>query len=109
MVLDVSAGDAAAFVGLLVGIVEVLKRLMPFVHWRRWGPAVSLVLGLVFSIGVHYWGGGWNGSLWSAVIIGIGLGLAATGLYDGLDRLIVNRRKGVRNGQSTDRGRASSR
>lgn len=68
-------------VPLIVGLVEVFKRAgLP----RRFAPLVSMVLGLGLSLGYMATGITGNGpSLMDSLVIGIALGLSASGLYSG--------------------------
>ncbi len=78
----VYAGLAA--VPLIVGLVEVAKRVgLPTV----WAAPLSLVLGLALSLG-YAWAAGEATRLgWiDAGIIGLGLGLSASGLYSGVKK-----------------------
>lgn len=64
-----------AILPAIVGVVEILKRLgLP----SKWAPLASLVLGLMS--GYFYVA---PGNLTQAVLSGIGLGLAAVGLWSG--------------------------
>jgi hypothetical protein len=70
-----------ASVPLIMGLVEVAKGmgLSP-----RWAPAVSLGLGLALSLGYRAALDVPAGAEWAqAVLSGLALGLAASGLYSG--------------------------
>jgi hypothetical protein len=70
-----------AMVPLIVGLVEVVKGLGLD---RRWAPALAVGLGLTLSLGYRAALGVPAGAEWAqAVLSGLVMGLAATGLYSG--------------------------
>ena len=73
-----------AIVPLIIGIVELLKRYgLP----AKYCPFVALFLGLMFSIIFI------SNNLKEGIIIGLMLGLSASGLYSGSKNLMENNRK----------------
>ena len=75
-----------AGVGLIAGLVEVCKRVgLPIV----WAPALSLLLGIALSVGYEWVTVPNTREVWfNAVIVGLGLGLAASGLYSGVKNTV---------------------
>ncbi len=68
-----------AAVPLIAGLVEVAKRAG--MH-SAWSPLLALLLGLMLSVGYQFVAVTSTRQEWfSAVIVGLGLGLAASGLY----------------------------
>jgi hypothetical protein len=75
-----------AVVPLIVGLVEVLKGLGLS---NRWAPALAVALGLGLSLGYQAALGIPAGAEWAqAVLSGLVLGLAATGLYSGARAMV---------------------
>jgi len=71
------AGIAGA--GVVVALVELVKRLAPGLE-DRWYPLVALAAGIAVNLAVRPWSGV---TIWAAVVTGIVVGLAASGLYSG--------------------------
>lgn len=78
-----------AVVPLIVGLVEVAKRLG---LEARWAPPLALILGLAISLGSLFVGGcrlegtpqpATCNTLVEALLVGVALGLSAAGLYSG--------------------------
>ncbi len=79
--LDLIAGVGA--VGLIVGVVEVVKRttnLNP-----KYAPVLSLGLGIGASFGYSYYGGA---QWFTALIMGLAVGLSAIGGYSGTKNVL---------------------
>ncbi len=73
------AGIAA--IPLVTGLVEGAKR---FGLDAKWAFPLSLALGLMLSLGYAWAGGAATGKAWmDSVVLGLGFGLAASGLYSG--------------------------
>ena len=66
-----------AIVPVIIGIVAVIVQIFP--EFKKYGGIVSLLLGLSLSFAYGLTEAGW--SVLQCVIVGAGLGLAATGLY----------------------------
>ena len=65
----------------VTGLVEGAKRIGLPVAWAF---PLSLALGLALSVGYAWAGGAVTGKAWmDAVVLGLGFGLAASGLYSG--------------------------
>ncbi len=78
----VYAGVAA--VPLIAGLVEGAKR---FGMDARFAFLLSLVLGVALSCGYAWASGGGAPRAWlDAVVVGLGLGLSASGLYSGVKK-----------------------
>lgn len=74
----------AVIIPLILGVVEVFKRLgMP----SKFSPLVSLVLGILF--GIFYL----SAPLKEGILVGIMLGLSASGLYSGTKNLKEKEKK----------------
>jgi len=73
-------------VGLIAGLVEVAKRVgMP----AAWASLLSLGFGLALSVGYQAVALASTRQDWfNAVIVGLGLGLAASGLYSGVKNTV---------------------
>lgn len=69
--------DLAALIAITTAVTEVFKRSVLKDKWKRFTPAVSIVAGLLL-VGLQ---GSWayDGS---ALMTGLVIGLAASGLYD---------------------------
>ena len=70
----------AAFIPVIVGIVEVLKRIG---LKDRFAPITSIIIGIV--LGILY---GNEGDIKKGVLQGVYFGLAATGLYSGTKNVV---------------------
>ncbi len=69
-------------VGLIAGLVEVAKRAG--MH-SAWSPLLALLLGLMLSVGYQAVAVASTNQEWmNSVIVGLGMGLAASGLYSGV-------------------------
>lgn len=73
---NIYAGVAA--VPMIVGLVEVGKRLGLS---EKVAPVMSMLFGLALSLGYQFVQGGDPRSWVDAVVIGLALGLSASGLY----------------------------
>lgn len=79
-----------AVVPLIVALVEVAKGFgLP----ARWGAGLAVVLGIAASLGYQATGPDWPDPRdWAnALIVGLALGLAASGLYSGARAAATNR------------------
>ena len=73
-----------ALIALIVGLVEILKTAgLP----KRWLPSASVLFGL--AGGIFYVS---PGDLKSGIIIGLILGLSASGLYSGSKNIVVRKK-----------------
>ena len=74
-----TATVAGGTVALIIALVEILKGLPVVDHFT---PATALVLGLAFSLGAFY-AGAPNAppDLYTAILTGLGLGVAAVGSH----------------------------
>ena len=70
-----------AMVPLIVGLVEMAKRLG---LGSTWAAPLAVGLGLVVSLGLAATRGGTAEGLARAALVGVGLGLSASGLYSGV-------------------------
>ena len=73
-----------AVVPLIVGLVEMAKRLG---LGSAWSAPLAVGLGLLASLGWAATHGGPAAELERAALVGVGLGLSASGLYSGAKRL----------------------
>lgn len=81
-----------ALVPLIIGLVEVGKRLG---LGSRWAALLAVVLGLVLSLGYHLAASWPDASAWAeTALLGLALGLSATGLYSGAKTLSQHRAGG---------------
>jgi len=72
-------------VPLIIGLVEAAKRVgFP----DKWSPLLSVVLGLIAGLTILF-----PSDLGQGVIVGIALGLSATGLYSGTKNIHEEVRK----------------
>lgn len=83
MDLDLVAGITA--VPLIVGMVELIKRAFPRFNADRWGALTAAAVGIVLSCAYQVPSLDAPFAVWrDAVVVGIVLGLAASGLYSGV-------------------------
>ena len=73
------AGGQAALVGLLIGLIEALKRMGLS---TRLAPVVTVALGATFNVVVELTVGTAAEHLVHALLTGLVVGLTAAGLYD---------------------------
>lgn len=79
-----------AMVPLIIGLVELAKRIG---LETRWAGPLAVALGLLASLGFYLSQTVPGGEGWAeAVLLGLGLGLSAAGLYSGA--------KGVKHGEA---------
>lgn len=72
--------DVTVVVALILGIVEMSKRLgLP----SKWSPVLSLVLGVAYSFTLG------EGAAAELIVEGIVLGLTASGLYSGTKTVVT--------------------
>jgi len=72
----------AVLVALTIGLVEVIKRLK--LLQERFLPAVSLIMGSILYVSL-------NGISVRTIVLGIAIGLSASGLFDIGKKTILDR------------------
>jgi protein-S-isoprenylcysteine O-methyltransferase Ste14 len=79
-------------VPLIMGLVQAAKQVgLP----NRWAAALAVALGLIGGVALQFAAAGQAHPNWvQGVIVGIGLGLSAAGLYSGTNALVTNRGEG---------------
>lgn len=82
--LDSTAVAAVAAVPLIVAIVEAIKRTIPGFNADRWGALTAVAVGVALSLAYEVPSLDAPFPTWrDAVVAGVVLGLAASGLYSG--------------------------
>jgi len=75
-------GQIAYFIPIIVGLVEVIKRVTGVDS--KFAPLLSIILGILLS-----WAGTFYGTATEFLFTGIIAGLSASGLYDTAGRPII--------------------
>lgn len=71
--MEISLPGGLGAVALIMGLVELVKRLG---MQSRWAGLFSVVVGVALMVSWRLWGGGVEWTVWEAVIMGITAGLA---------------------------------
>ncbi len=75
--MDIQLIGSISAVAIIIGIIEALKN---FGLDTKMAPVVAVILGLLISFGLSYYG---ETKAFEAVIMGLAVGLSAVGLYSG--------------------------
>ncbi|PKM78546.1 MAG: hypothetical protein CVU90_02070 [Firmicutes bacterium HGW-Firmicutes-15] len=77
--MDISLIGGISAIALIVATIEVLKLTMDFDN--KMGTVLALALGIALAVGYNYTYQVYNA--FDSVIVGVSLGLSASGLYSG--------------------------